>query len=65
MTKNLVFIDSRVADYQTLISGLSADTEWVLLDADKDGVFQIQAAVAVYRDLDSIQIVSHGSVGAL
>ena len=64
-TKNLVFIDSRVADYQTLIAGLSADTEWVLLEADKDGLLQMQAALAGYSDLDAIQIISHGSVGTL
>ena len=33
-TKNIVFIDSRVAGYETLIAGLSADTEWYLLDAN-------------------------------
>jgi uncharacterized delta-60 repeat protein len=65
MVKSLVFIDSRVADHQTLLSGLSADTEWVLLDADKDGVQQMQDALVGYSGLESIQIVSHGSAGTL
>jgi hypothetical protein len=65
MYKHLVFIDSRVADFQTLVAGLSADTEWVLLDADQDGVRQMQTALAGYRGLDSIQVVSHGTAGTL
>ncbi len=54
MTKSLVFIDSRVAD-----------TSWILLDSDHDGIEQMQAALAGYSGLESIQIVSHGSSGAL
>ncbi len=38
MTKNLVFIDSRVADYPSLITHLSAGSEWVLIDGNQDGV---------------------------
>ena len=65
MIKNLVFVDSRVADYQTLIAGLGTDSAWVLINADQDGVVQMQAALAGYSGLDSIQIVSHGSAGTL
>jgi hypothetical protein len=46
MFKHLVFIDSRVTDYPALVAGLSADTEWALLDEDQDGVVQMQAALA-------------------
>lgn len=65
MTKNLVFIDSRVINYQALISTFDADTQWVLLDAAQDGVLQMQAALMGYSGLDSIQIFSHGSPGTL
>lgn len=65
MAQDLIFIDSRVADYQTLIAGLSADAEWVLLDAGQDGLLQMQKALSQYTELDSIQIISHGSAGAL
>ena len=64
-TKNIFFIDSRVADYQTLIAGLPVDSEWVLLNAEEDGVLQMQNALTGYRDLDSIQVISHGSTGTL
>jgi Ca2+-binding RTX toxin-like protein len=65
VSKNIVFIDSRVTDYQTLVAGLSADTVWLVLNANSDGVQQMQAALTGFSALDSIQIVSHGSPGAL
>ncbi|WP_276544470.1 DUF4347 domain-containing protein [Pseudomonas laurylsulfatiphila] len=54
-----------MANYQALIAQLGSDTQWVLLDADKDGLSQMQAVLAGYSGLSSIQIISHGSVGAL
>lgn len=36
--QNVVFIDTRVVGYETLIASLGADTEWYLLDANDDGV---------------------------
>lgn len=65
MVKNLVFVDSRVSNYPALIASLDANTSWVLLDPNQDGVLQMQAALAGYSGLDSIQIVSHGSPGTL
>jgi hypothetical protein len=62
---SVVFIDSRVADIERLIAGLSADVEVVILDPAQDGVTQIAAALAGIADLDSVHIVSHGSEGAL
>ena len=64
-TKNVVFIDSRVAGYESLIAGLSADTEWYLLDANQDGIDQMQRILSGYSNLDSIQVISHGSTGTL
>jgi|GEM_PF-1047776 len=64
-TKNVVFIDSRVAGYETLIASLSADTEWYLLNAEEDGVAQMSSILANYSALDSIQVISHGSTGTL
>ena len=65
MTTNLVFIDSRVADYQTLVAGLSAGSGWVLVDEDRDGLLQMQAALWDRCDLTSIRILAHGRPGAL
>ncbi len=65
MSKKFVFIDCRVAGYETWIASLGADTEWRLLSADQDGVEQMQWALTGYTGLDSIQIISHGSEGTL
>lgn len=63
--KNIVFVDSRVASYEAIISSFGADTEWYLLDAEQDGIDQMQRILAGYSELDSIQIISHGSTGTL
>ena len=65
MTSSVIFIDSRVADYQTLIAGLTEGTEWFLLNAEEDGVDQMARILANYASLDSVQVISHGSAGTL
>ncbi len=45
MSNRVIFINSDVSNYQTLISQLPAGSEVVLLDADRDGVMQITAAL--------------------
>ncbi|NML14097.1 DUF4347 domain-containing protein [Azohydromonas caseinilytica] len=65
MTRHLVFIDSRVADFEHLVAALPPDSAWVRVEAERDGLTQMLAAAAAYRGLASIQIVSHGSAGAL
>ncbi|MTJ49860.1 DUF4347 domain-containing protein [Dolichospermum sp. UHCC 0259] len=60
---SLVFIDSRIQDYQYLAANVTPDTEVVILDATQDGVDQITQALAGRSNLKSIQIVSHGSNG--
>lgn len=41
MSKSLVFVDRRVADYRQLLAGLPEDAEIVLLDPDRDGLTQM------------------------
>lgn len=62
MFKNTVFIDSRVQNRQTIVDSLTDDTQWVLLNSDQDGVWQMRAE---YTGLNLIQIISHGSVGSV
>ena len=63
--QNIVFIDSRVASYQTLVASLDTNTEWHLLSAGQDGIGQMQDILANRGGLDSIQVISHGSAGTL
>ena len=41
MPSRIIFIDSRVANYHTLITQLPTGSEVVLLDTERDGVVQI------------------------
>ena len=64
-TTSLVFIDTSVADYQTLLQGIDPNATVILLDSTKDGVEQIAQAVAQYDDISAIHIISHGEAGLL
>lgn len=65
MSQSIAFIDSRGSGYRTLIDSLPTGTDWVLLDAQEDGLLQMQRALTGLSGLDSIHIVSHGSAGTL
>lgn len=65
MTSHLFFIDARVTDYETLITGLPADSKWFLLAPEEDGIARMLSVLAGYGDLNSIQILCHGASGTL
>lgn len=63
----LVFLDTSVEDYQTLLNDLwsnddpSREIEVVLLSSNRDGVDQISDALANRSDLDAVHFVTHGT----
>ncbi|SEK79385.1 DUF4347 domain-containing protein, partial [Paraburkholderia caballeronis] len=61
----VVFIDPSVANYRTLIAGLPAGTQYVVLDANTDGLAQIAQYLQAHHGVESISLVSHGSDGAI
>ncbi|WP_226067319.1 putative Ig domain-containing protein [Dickeya zeae] len=61
--KEVVFIDTSVADYQTLVNQVPAGTEVVLLDSGKDGLTQMAEWAQTHSGYDAIHIISHGSEG--
>ena len=63
--KEIVFIDTRVEDYQTLMEGIDPNADVILLDSTRDGVEQIAEALAGRSDIDAIHIVSHGNQAEL
>src|SRR5687767_10129721 len=65
MNSTVVFIDSRVEDYQALIAGMSAGSEVVLLDSQSDGLARIATYLNGRSGIDSIHLISHGRAGAL
>jgi len=58
--KNVLFLDARVGNWDSLARGATADTFVFVLDSTRDGVEQITRILANCSDLDSLQIVSHG-----
>jgi ELWxxDGT repeat protein len=64
MTKQIIFVDSAVPDYQTLIE--RADTAQIfILNKKLSGVEQITNTLALQSDIEAIHILSHGSPGTL
>jgi Ca2+-binding RTX toxin-like protein len=61
----LVFVDSRLDDYQSLAQSASITAEVVILDSTQDGVEQITTLLAGRSSVDSIHIFSHGEPGIL
>ncbi|CAD5981544.1 Cell wall protein IFF6 [Planktothrix tepida] len=64
INKSIIFVDSSVEDYQSLID--NADTaQIVILDNISSGIEQITNALANQQDIESVHIISHGSEGSL
>ncbi|GLQ42865.1 DUF4347 domain-containing protein [Dyella nitratireducens] len=59
----VVFINSNVANYQQLITGLPAGTRYVVLNADTDGLQQIAQYLQQHHDVSAIHLISHGADG--
>ena len=55
----LVFIDSNVEDYQSLISGVSPNAEVIILDETLNGIEQITDRLATKQNIEAIHIISH------
>jgi glucose/arabinose dehydrogenase len=62
--QTLVFVDSGVAQIETLIAGIQ-NAKVVILNAQTDGIDQITSVLAQHRQLDSVQIISHGASGSV
>ena len=61
--RQVVFVNSNVADYQTLTAGLPQGTQVVVLDSSKDGLAQIEQYLQQHPGVGAIHLVSHGSDG--
>ena len=61
----IVFIDTSVAGYETLLTGVKAEATIVLLDPARDGIDQITAFLSHEKNVDAIHLVSHGNAGLL
>jgi Domain of unknown function (DUF4347)/Bacterial cadherin-like domain len=64
MTNSIIFVDSSLQDYQSLIAG-EKDSEVVILNDNFSGITQITKALAGKSGIDAIHILSHGSSGSV
>ncbi len=62
--QQILFLDSQVANYQTLAKGVKSGIKVVVLQPNHDGIKQI-TAVLNQKPYSIIHIVSHGSPGCL
>ena len=58
---SIIFIDTAVENHAALASEWSGRGEIILIDASRDGIDQMMAALAGRSGLESIHIVSHGT----
>ncbi|KMN34425.1 sulfurtransferase [Chromobacterium sp. LK1] len=58
--KQVVFIESNVVNYQSLVAQVPAGMEVVVLDAGKDGLSQIAEWAKTHHGYAAIHIISHG-----
>ncbi len=61
----VVFIDTSLKDYQTLVAGVGPGVDVVLIDGNKDGLQQIAEWAATHSGYDAMHIFSHGSEGKI
>jgi hypothetical protein len=67
-----VFVDTATPEYQQLVDDMRTNAlaqgrnlEFVLIDAERDGIRKITDTLAQKSDLDAIHIISHASDGAV
>ncbi|MEB3342272.1 DUF4347 domain-containing protein [Okeania sp.] len=64
--KSLVFLDTSISNYQQLMEGIDRNnTEIILINGSQNGIEVITNVLAQRQNLKNIQILSHGSEGAL
>ncbi|TDO96026.1 VCBS repeat-containing protein, partial [Marinomonas balearica] len=63
--KEVVFIDSNIENYQTLIESIDEGIEVQLIDGNQDGLAQIAMWADTHSGYDAIHILSHGSEGQI
>ncbi|AHF69940.1 Ig-like domain-containing protein [Pseudomonas cichorii] len=61
----VVFVDSRVKDADSLLTGVAPGAQVVMLDATKDGLQQIADYLESHQGVSSVQIIAHGNSGDL
>jgi VCBS repeat-containing protein len=62
-TKEIVFIDSGVEDYQTIVNAIDSSKSIYLIDANENGFLKMQNVLRDQSDIDAVHIIGHASAG--
>ena len=61
----ILFVDPRVANWQTLAASVGKNVQVVVIDPSRDGISQVTEALQGRSDLKSIQFLTYGSAGQI
>jgi tyrosinase len=59
--KGLIFVDQSLSDFVNLASLENQNKTVYILNQDEDGITKISQTLALYKGIDSIEIISHGN----
>lgn len=62
---DILFVDPRVANWQTLAASVDKNVQVVVIDPSRDGISQVTEALQGRSDLKSIQFLTYGSAGQI
>ncbi|EAW35516.1 Ig-like domain-containing protein [Lyngbya sp. PCC 8106] len=62
---SLIFIDSNVLNYDEIAANISSGFETITLNPNEDGIDQITQVLTQKSNVESIHIISHGSLGSI
>lgn len=63
--KSVVFVDSNVKDYQSLVAGISPDAKVVVLNSSEDGIEQITRELSNHQGISTLEFISEGAPGRI
>jgi hypothetical protein len=63
--QEIIFVDTSVENYQSLLNDINPQAEVVLVNSDQDGLQVIADTLAERSDIDAVHILSHGEAGKI
>ncbi|PTB21003.1 hypothetical protein C9I57_09775 [Trinickia symbiotica] len=61
----ILFVDPRVANWQSLTASVGKNVQVVVIDPNRDGISQVTAALQGRSNLSAIQFLTYGSAGQI
>ncbi len=63
--KEIVFIDSQVSDYQSIINTLDSSVTTHIIQAHENGWVQMAEILAGEKNIDAVHVIGHGNAGQI